>query len=771
MDSTLRWVVIALLILSFVLSVLAILVAFIKSKVSSERTKKSKIGSILIVIMLLVASVWCLRFAVTYSSVSLQESEQGLTTIEKIINCIFAAIRTFKLDEDYGAFILNLKELATELNAQNTTAQTLLIAYATVMNIVAPVIGGAVIIDILASIFPIIKMAFSYVEVWRKKYFFSELNETSLALAKGLLEGSKSSFKKPVIIFTDAYIDDENEESSELFLDAKSTGAICIKDDISHIRKNRYGQRAFFFMDEDESVNLQALTALFDEYNSPFMKNSEILYVTNSDAYIEIEKRINNKFKKEFNIPDEKKEDKEKKASKKSKKKERLDGSPIFIPIQSYRNLITDMLVEIPLFEPLIDKASDNDRKLTVTILGTGHIGTEMFLNTYWMGQILNCTLNINVVSEESEEEFWNKIDYVNPEIRHTTIANDPILTINRKGEMAQPYCNVNYFNCDAKSSAFIDSLNEYSESKIILDTDYFFVSLGTDELNISVSKTIKNAVGKYHITKNDTSKTVITYVVFDPTVAEVLNRETVFSFTGETADILMRAVGSLNEVYSVGNIFLDKYHSLAEQIEKSYLSAQGRKWRADTHKERLKDDYKYWADRAKGMHIKYKMFSMGILYDSVFNFDSLDNKMYKESVKTALDKYNQIAAGKIDFENTEEENAHISLLHKLAWLEHRRWNAFTRVKGFKHTNDYAVYAIPGDIGSYKQMELKLHPCLVECDDKGIRSGVTAQGDFGTNTIFDMPGNIDFDLLDDLSLDLYKAKYNNYDFKKYDYIF
>ena len=38
-----------------------------------------------------------------------------------------------------------------------------------------------------------------------------------------------------------------------------------------------------------------------------------------------------------------------------------------------------------------------------------GDIGTEMFLNTYWIGQMLDCKLRINVVSKEPEGTFENK--------------------------------------------------------------------------------------------------------------------------------------------------------------------------------------------------------------------------------------------------------------------------------------------------------------------------------------------------------------------------
>ena len=166
-------------------------------------------------------------------------------------------------------------------------------------------------------------------------------------------------------------------------------------------------------------------------------------------------------------------------------------------------------------------------------------------------------------------------------------------------------------------------------------------------------------------------------------------------------------------------------------------------------------------------MHNKYKVFSAGVLYKSVFNFDKLNDENYEKSIEEAIDRYNKIVTGQVEFRSEEDKQAHFTLLHELSWLEHRRWNAFTRVKGFRHTDKYDVYAKAGENGSYKQMELKLHPCLVECDKKGIRAEIDKQGK--PKETFACQDKSDFDLLDELSYDLYEKKYNNFDFKIYDY--
>lgn len=236
------------------------------------------------------------------------------------------------------------------------------------------------------------------------------------------------------------------------------------------------------------------------------------------------------------------------------------------------------------------------------------------------------------------------------------------------------------------RSSEFVDRLTDSAHN--ILDTDYFLVALGSDEDNISVANTVRKYVGQHHIAVNDPIKTVITYVVYDPDLSKTLNRKTHFSFVNDSVDVYMRAIGSLNEVYSVRNVFMTEHESDAQATHESYMAIQDRKKRAETHKERLKDDYKHWANRARGMHKKYRAYAWGMIKVSLFDYpNSLED--YSKEIESAYNEYKKVISGQFEFESPDHEREHLALLHRMAWMEHRRWNAFTRVKGFRHTNDY----------------------------------------------------------------------------------
>ena len=150
---------------------------------------------------------------------------------------------------------------------------------------------------------------------------------------------------------------------------------------------------------------------------------------------------------------------------------------------------------------------------------------------------------------------------------------------------------------------------------KGILDTDYFLVAMGSDSENVACANQIMKYVGQYHIEKfgaegKSLPTTVIAYVVYDSDFAKILNENKSHSSLrdGKT-DIYMQAVGSLEEVYSAENIFMTEFIPLAEKADMAYMNAQNKDDRKEAHDNRLKDDYKHWANIARSTHIMYRAY------------------------------------------------------------------------------------------------------------------------------------------------------------------
>lgn len=745
-------VIIIMLLVSLAILVLPGMFLLLGNAFRSRKGKprrKSGVGAVLIFSACLVISLCTVRGAVGYYFMTKSGTETlSLKWWEELFGGVAHTIRSFTSDDGYKEYLTGGKAMLGEIFGQNTVWQDIYGLYASVLSILVTVVGGAIVFRVLSGIFPKIKLFFANLFFWKDKYYFNALNYSSLALCQSIYRSEKSLRRKPIFIFTNTAPDKKDEESAKLLSELKFMGAVCIKDDLAQVRKSRHAKRKFFLMNNCESDNMQNLVSLSDANNYTYLKDAEVYYFTNSDSYLQVER----------NIMDEL-------SSERGFKAEEL---PVFVPVKNYRNLISNLLVEVPLYETLINKKKNKDGRwnLNVTIMGTGLIGTEMFLSTYWFGQILDCDLKINVISQESEALFWSKIDYVNPEIRHTTIEGDPILRYNRRGDMSEVYCQVSYYQCDINSSQFLDFLNDPESD--ILDTDYFLVSLGRDETNVSVANILRKYIGKAHIESNEANRTIINYVVYNDELTKVLNRNKCHSFISGSVDVYMQAVGSLSTMYSVRNVFMSEQDALARKSHEAYLTETDGEKLIKAHRERVSDDYKYWANLARGMHTKYRMFSMGLIRSSLFDHIG-EEDVYAEEILRSYEEFKKILRGEFEFRDENHEKEHLELLHRMSWLEHRRWCAFTRIKGFRHTDNYDVYAKSGVGGSYKHTDIKLHPCLVECDKKGIRASMSSKGVVDETTLFRWDENTDLDFLDELSLALSKKKYNSGDLKIHDY--
>ncbi len=763
-----------LLAASVVLALMPVL-RYFRRRLGKKPTRQggTGLGGVLASSAYLLASVWCLRYAVGYFSIQCPELSAitpdtkltGLNAAEELLNSLVHALQTFSMDESYTEYIITGKAMLRHLLGADTPWQNIYGFYGTILNAVVPIAGGAIIFEILASIFPQLKLRLLHLASWKEKYYFSQLNSASLALAKSIRDAGdaeargkriKRLWSREILIFTDTRQAQHNG-GSRLLQEARQLGALCIPEALPQVAKNKSGDRKFFLIHEVSAENIRTLTELADTGNNQCLKYGEIYIFTDDDAYVLVEKSVQEKLMKDWQVEED------------------ADSLPALIPVRSHRNLISNLLVQVPLYEPLLTKRrkSSGPLDLTVSILGAGHIGTEMFLTVYWIGQILNCRLHIQVLSQETQTQFWEKIDYINPEIRHTTQEGHEILQVNRKGDKEPAYCDVTHYQCDIKSAQFTAHLAPGQES--ILNTDYFLVSLGNDGDNIAVADTVKRLVGQHHITMADRAMkqtgvkpvpdpVVIAYIVYDTELSDTLNRKQQYRFTDpEYVDIYMCAKGNNRDVYSVENVFMSEHEDRARGEHKAYLAIQNREERAMTHKNRIKDDYKHWASLAQSMHEGYRLFSSGVSLPS--RLTAADSAAYQQEMNRARKQYVNWVTGKERWENDAER---IALLHKLAWLEHRRWCAFTRTMGFRQTDAYGVYADPEKSGTHKQLEIKLHPCLVECDQNGIRMVCDGEGYLSLCPLL-QAAQSPRDYLDELSDALYEQGINDYDFKLYDY--
>lgn len=708
------------------------------------------------ILLILLVSVWLLRFAIGNWCFE-HPDDLGvipqMSVWRQVFNSFLHGLQTFSMDEDYTAYLENGIKMATAVFGDFEWIHVL---YLPISNVIAPIAGGAFVFEILVGIFPQLRYIVSQLEWYKTRFYFTALNEQSLALAKSI--ASEPSFKHVLLIFTDVYSDDEDEDSSELLLSAKALGAICLKDDLLHISlwKIRNNRTYIFLSDSEETENLQTLAQLLNPEKQKELEETEIRVFGTDKRMSNIEDEViylHNRLSSEF--------------EKKGKK-----IIPDVAPVNGVRKMSQRLFYELPLFEGLYGKDQKN-KELNLTIIGSGAIGTEMFLNAYWFGQMIGVELNINVISaNETEQEFVSRINGINPDIMATSKEGDEVLNAKigedgtAKTLIGQPryfhfrYDQKNIVNCNLESYL---KTGLGDDGFCLRDTDYFIIAAGSDEENFLIADRLRREIGYYHLNEDRQGKTVISYVIYNSDLCRALNAEARHNHISDAEvgefDIYMHAFGCMDEIYSVSNILRREFKRQIRGVRETYRQQANAK---DSIFEDIKGRkyYNTRADEARVLHFRYKVYSSGILKPSLFNTEN--DSRYNQLIRDAEDLFIDNVKTKWMYpEYSSQANA-------LAWMEKRRWNAFMRINGFKKPADIDKYIeLNSSIHSlktnhdkaYQFLFIKLHPCIVECDIKGYPGIYSKENDKRNPGVVDI-GPDELDLL---------CKRLGIDYKAYDY--
>lgn len=667
----------------------------------------------------LLMSLWFWRVAYAVHKGGCSDSD--------VFECLIGAIKNFAVDESFRTFAPNVSVMLCHWMPWLENVEFLVRAAVTLLYFAAPVTGVAMVLEIVMSGLVRVKLVwYAFLKNYKTVYYFSALNKKTYAYAKSIREGQPENNEgnRAIIVFCDAYIDDEAEESSELYNSAKTLGAVCIKDDIHHIAIRKGKKKVIIFMD-DVSTNIHSIMTLMEKDISHkekrrVLNDTNALVLCDERTYGLAIKKLKDKVDSEYK-----------------------NNSFIITTIDEYGNMIKNALRTMPLYEPLI--GTDDKGEMYFTIIGGGRIGTEMFLSAYWYGQILGYRLNITVVSMEEEKSFIDKINYINPEIFATAYyvsgrEKAPVQGFCEKvsrgvwrsadyskvmklypdeSECASPYFTFRYFQTDICDADLYHKLENphWSDEFRLRDTHYFAIAIGSDEDNISVMEKINKYINVYHMNlygKNEASRknTIIACAVYDSALSSVINRRQEEYAT--KWGVYIHAFADFESVYSVDNITMRNAKKDYDIIGSAYEKRKNGIRNKDGND---MSQYKNISSNARALHIIYKMFSTGFINSSVFTSGSVEAR--DKNNQGAGSKYKryieQICANLKADKATEEEK---SIYNRLGWLEHRRWCAALRTTGFSAADDFSLYAKNNPL-EHKEMILKLHPFLVECDERG----------------------------------------------------
>ncbi len=722
-------VLIFLFSLSILLFLFGLTFFFVWNKMIRKKKHSLTYRSIVFSICLLLAT-WLMRFLVGYSGYLIEDGKSILLSVpEEIVSSLVHTLQSFSLDENYLLYLKGGKALMAAVFPKSCLMPHLYSFYVSILNVLCPVIGGAVIFALLTSIFPRIKLTLWSWFPCKPIRYFSELNDRSLALAKSIRDHD-ARFVGSLIVFSDVYTDTDDEVVSERIQKAKLLGAICLKDDIADVSISRRKGKKIFLMDENAIGNLQALAALKGTGMSRrFHQKDEIYVFSNDDSGQMVVNSVCDSLKKELGE----------------------EKSPFIMTVNGNRNLVYNLLKNKPLFSAKDRSDAENDPYLSIVIIGSGQIGTEMFLGTYWCGQLLDYKLRITVVSNETEESFRARIDHINPEILLTENPRSELLRIyaDEHSPLSPPYFSFEYVETNIRQDDMYTKMLQQGKNGRIVDADYFVVALGTDEGNLEIADKIRQYVSREKIKATDeerktTSKKVpVAYVVFDNALNELLKEN-----RGEDPFVDMVPFGSLGETYCLGQITVDGIRNSADTDGDSYQKMLSRVITSEPSiREYYTDSYSYWANIARAIHIKYKAFC----------------------VDASVEQY---------LTDAKNKDSELNRNHRLAWLEHRRWNAFMRVCGFKaptpeeergYIERLPNISDPNDKsnkGKHKSLVLKLHPCIVECAVSSDGAGEEPQVPSRPDLLDDVRARLKNDYP---GKNLIVGNYKAYDYPLHDY--
>ncbi|MBQ1224166.1 MAG: hypothetical protein IIX84_07785, partial [Oscillospiraceae bacterium] len=522
--------------------------------------------------------------------------DSGCGALETFFISVHNMIRLFVVDGDYTFVVERLVGLSEEMYSVYS-------ALFSVLFVVAPLLTFGFVL----SFFKNISAYFVYFLNFNSNvYVFSELSEKSLALANDIAKQRLSWFK--LFVFTDVF-NKEEESNYELIEQAKELGAICFKKDISSISfkfHNPLASIRFFVIGADEDENINQSIKLAKRYR----------YSNNCDLYV-----FSTRVESDLLL-----------AKSYTEEKRSFRGFFTYQPkirirrINEVQSLIYRLLYDEgdKIFDEALPEEESGLKKISAAIIGMGQHGTEMCKALAWFCQMTGYRVEIDCfdIDADTESKFCSLC---------------PELMDERYNRFDTPEGEAEY---KINIHSGIDVATTEFDRKItsLGGLTYVFVSLGTDEQNISTAIKLRT------LFEREGMKPRINSIVYNSDKSAAMNGIT--NYRGQSYDIDF--VGDLKTSYSV-KVVLDS------DVEEAAL-LRHLKW-SDDEKPFWQYNYNYRSSVASAIHRKMKI-------------------------------HCRIPGIELEPKDRSESDRRL-----IRVLEHCRWNAYMRAEGYcfgEERNDLA---------------------------------------------------------------------------------
>lgn len=420
----------AMLSSCFIISI--IILALTGLLVVCLRTRTSRSARTLTPVRMTLVGTFLAAVVLHYPVYWLNFSGDVFGWLQTTMAALHHALRLFVLDGDLESIQLTVAALT--IGDSGLLGQWYLLL-TTVIYILGPILTFSVVLSFFKNIQAYRRLLF---HMFSQTYIFSELNESSLALAASL----KRNHPRCLLVFTDVY-EVEEEEISELCDQARVLGAICFKCDIAalnlelHRKTNRI---SCFAIGVDEDENIRQSLALVHKYGA-YANMSLYIFSTGVES--------------ELLFQD-------------------VSGRGMLIRrINSRRALVSQLMYQhgAQLFENAIP--GEPHKQIRALILGLGGYGTEMLKALAWCGQMDGYRLTVHAFDSRLNASC------------HFAGECPELMSADRNGveeEGESFYHIVIHDNVDVASSLFEEALLKTGP------ISHVFISLGNDSLNIKTA-------------------------------------------------------------------------------------------------------------------------------------------------------------------------------------------------------------------------------------------------------------------------------------------
>lgn len=367
----------------------------------------------------------------------------------------------------------------------------------------------------------------------------------------------------------------------------------------------------------------------------------------------------------------------------------RTNDGVLRVLISEKRNTVLRLLADRPLFLPLLQGGYDS---LDLLVVGSGPLAEEFLCQWVWCGQLLGpqsereLALRLVAIAEndEARDRLTRRLQYRMPAFFDGEAADTASLVLLSAEPGSVEFQKTLEAHAGAVSTAVVCLENEADCRATALDLKRFF-----DLRELTSRRPVQLFCGAAH------QGVAHAFASMDDGRCPIV------------------PFGTLEERFGMEHVFLEDLLYYSARVNEAYETSAADRRRSLW--ELLASSYDLYSSMASAIHASYKLFSAGVLRTpeqaAALRPAGADPVVLEEIVKD-LDLTNDI------------------LLDRLAWLEHRRWNAWTWSQGFRRPTfcqmDELIHRLADGEGRFdhKDLPLRLHPCLVPSrPGRGITGG------------------------------------------------